>query len=529
MRPDRLSLSEQAPLFPSGVAAAAMPTVSLFVELIRTRPRLVFWLAVLAQALLWTLIPWLFYAAPPGGVADVIAVGYGFPFGTELGPPLAYWAAEIAFRIGGLLGVYALSQICVVVTFWAVFTLGRLIVGEHHAVMATLLMVGITALSIPTPDFGPAILSMPLWALAVLHFYRAIGLDQRAFWYALAVDIGLLLLTTYMGAVLVALLLLYAVVTGRGVIMLRTMHPWIAGIIVVLMLFPHLVWIDQASVIALPTLSQMLTPEAVDQNLYAWLRLAAIIVVSHVGLFILVMVATNVTHTRRAQAIAIHRAHPPGFARRFVYFFAIVPALAVTSVLVILGEPAPVALTPVFVLSGLAIVTASGDRILLHHQRVLGAAWLALLFVPPLLAAFAVIATPWTGIALRITQPAAAMAQFLSENYERRTGQPLGVVGGDTRLASLVALLAESRPVIFVDDNAARPVKRSDIAENGAIIVWPATDSAGTPPPRVKALFPDLVPEVPRVFGRMIEGQLAPFRIGWGMIRPTAEPPAAAQ
>src|SRR5690606_11223042 len=123
-----------------------------------------------------------------------------------------------------------------------------------------------------TPDFGPAILSMPLWALALLHFYRAIGLDERIYWYALAVDLGLLLLTTYMGAALAALLPLYAIVTGRGVVMLRTMHPWIAGIIVVLMLFPHLVWIDRASGVALPTLTQMFTPGAVHENLYAWLR-----------------------------------------------------------------------------------------------------------------------------------------------------------------------------------------------------------------------------------------------------------------
>ena len=30
-----------------------MITVSLFIELLRTRPRLIFWLAVLAQAAIW--------------------------------------------------------------------------------------------------------------------------------------------------------------------------------------------------------------------------------------------------------------------------------------------------------------------------------------------------------------------------------------------------------------------------------------------------------------------------------------------
>src|SRR5690349_4685859 len=210
-----------------------MITVSLFIELLRTRPRLIFWMAVLVQAVVWALVPSLFFASPPGEVASVIAIGYGFPFGSELGPPLAYWCAEIAFRIGGLPGVYVLSQLCVIVTFWAVYQLGALTVGERHAALATLLMAGVTMLSVPTPDFGPAILSMPLWALALLHFWRAIGLDQRGYWYALAIDIGLLLLTTYMGLILTALLLIFAFVTGRGTVQLRTMHPWIAGVIVV--------------------------------------------------------------------------------------------------------------------------------------------------------------------------------------------------------------------------------------------------------------------------------------------------------
>ena len=37
-------------------------------------------------------------------------------------------------------------------------------------------------------------------------------------------------------------------------------------------------------------------------------------------------------------------------------------------------------------------------------------------------------------------------------------------------------------------------------------VVWLATDNAGTPPPAIKASFPDLVPEVPRAFERPVQG-----------------------
>src|ERR1700751_3145033 len=97
--------------------------VSVFVELLRSRPSLAVWLAALAQALLWTLVPAFFYSGPAGGGADVVWVGHEFQLGTSLGPPLAFWLAELAFDVAGhnLIGVYVLAQACVVVTYWAVF------------------------------------------------------------------------------------------------------------------------------------------------------------------------------------------------------------------------------------------------------------------------------------------------------------------------------------------------------------------------------------------------------------------------
>lgn len=506
-----------------------MLTVSLYVELLRTHPRLVFWFAALAQAVLWTLVPALFYAAPPGDVADVIAIGKNFHFGSERGPPLAYWLAEIAFRIGGLTGVYVLSQLCILIAFWAVFTLGSLIVGATHATLAVLLMAGITALSIPTPDFGPAILSVPLWALALLHCWRAVGMQQRAYWYVLAVDIGLLLLTTYLGVILLLSIVAFAASTARGQAQFRTtVHPWIAGILTVGLLFPHLMWIDQASGGMVPHLGQALAPQSLGRNAQAGLRLLAIFVLSHAGLAVLVAIAANMTRMRRAQAVPIAREPADPLARRFVYFFALAPALAVIAAAFAGGTSAPSATSALTVLSGLAVVMAAGDVVRLHHQRIAGFAWATLLLVPPALAAGAVALLPWTlAIDMRITQPAAEMTRFFSETFERRTGRPLKIVAGDTRLASLIALLAPGRPALFVDDGPGGAVTRGEIAEHGAIVVWPATDATGTPPAAIKALFPDMVVELPRAFERPIQGRLPLFRVGWAMLRPAAAPPAA--
>ncbi len=88
-----------------------MRFTSLVVELIRARPRLVVWLVVLLQAGLWLILPLLLYRSPPGDVATLLAFGREYQVGTDLGPPLASWLADIAFRAAGnhVFGVYLLG------------------------------------------------------------------------------------------------------------------------------------------------------------------------------------------------------------------------------------------------------------------------------------------------------------------------------------------------------------------------------------------------------------------------------------
>ena len=138
-------------------------------------------------------MPSLFYAAPPGEVPLVLAVGKEWQLGSPQGPPLAF---------GRRSGVPPRRQehgrhlcavaACVVGTYWAVFALGRRIVGAAHATMAILLMAGISVFTVPTLEFGPAVLAMPLTALTLLFAYRALADNRRADWRAFGAALGLL-------------------------------------------------------------------------------------------------------------------------------------------------------------------------------------------------------------------------------------------------------------------------------------------------------------------------------------------------
>jgi Dolichyl-phosphate-mannose-protein mannosyltransferase len=231
-----------------------MRFTSLVVELIRARPRLVVWLVVLLQAGLWLILPALLYRSPPGDLATLLAFGREYQVGTDLGPPLASWLADIAFRAVGnhMLGVYLLAQVCTVVTFLTFYHLARAIVGGQQAVLAVLLSVTVVAFSSPGVEFGPLVLARPLWALLLLHSWQLIGQNRRSAWFAWSIEAGLLLLTTSAAIGLLLLLAGFAVATPRGRRTLMSLDPLYALLVIVVLALPYLIWLLRADALAMP-------------------------------------------------------------------------------------------------------------------------------------------------------------------------------------------------------------------------------------------------------------------------------------
>jgi 4-amino-4-deoxy-L-arabinose transferase-like glycosyltransferase len=505
---------------------APMFHVSLILEALRARPAVMFWVAALAQGALWTLVPSLFYAAPPGDVPLVLAIGHEWQLGSPYGPPLAYWLAEIAFEFAGrnITGLYLLSQVCVVVTYWAVFALGRRVVGAAHAAMAILLMAGISVFTVPTIEFGPAVLALPFVGLSFLFAYRALADSRRTDWLALGLMLGLLLLTTYAGLILIGLMALFVVATALGRSRLRSVGPWAAAFVIVLVNLPHIYWLIRAGFNPAPHLAALPSLIVADKRLAAWANLLLVLLVGHAGLVVLMLVAGGLFAGRRTAAPAIEREPIDPFAQNFVFFFAIIPAFVATLIAVLFGLPAPVGSAgPLVVLSGLAVIVAAGDVIRLYRQRTAALVWLGLLVVPPAVIIAATVTLPWTAaVDLEVSKPADAIGQFFTETFRRRTGKALAIVIGDARTAGLVAFTSPDRPSFSIDGSRERAPWISDEAlrQKGAVVTWTATDNAGTPPAALKARFPDMVPEVPRSFDRSVQGRLALLRIGWAVIRP---------
>ena len=499
-----------------------MRFTSLVIELIRARPRLVVWLVVLLQSALWLFLPMLLYRSPPGDLATVLAYGREYQVGTDLGPPLAFWLGDIAYRAAGnhMFGVYLLAQLCSIATFWTLYLLARAIVGGQQAVLAVLLTMTVTAFSSPGVEFGPLVLARPLWALLLLHSWQILGQGRRNAWFAWSIEAGLLLLTTSSAIGLLLLVTGFAVATDRGRRTLQSFDPLYALLVIVVLVLPYLIWLIRAD-----TWGLLQWPAIADLGGRAmhWAELLGGLLLAGSGIVLLVVINLGWFGRHPEEAPIIYRPPVDPLARDFVFCFAIGPALAGSLIAGFFGLDrvaggAGIAL----LMSGLAVIVATGDLVHLRRQRVLRTVWAAAIIAPALVIAGSALVQPWTGSSEVATSlPATAIAHFFGDSFERRTNQRLRAVTGDAQLATLISL-DNGRPHLLLDGAPERTpwLSVAKFSETGGVIVWRASDTVGTPPPDIAKRFPGLVPEVPRAFEWPVTGRQPLLRIGWAIVRP---------
>lgn len=498
-----------------------MRFTSLIVELIRARPRLMFWVVVLFQAALWLIVPLLAYRGPPGDLAIVLAYGREYQVGTDLGPPLAFWLADIAFRAAGnhVAGIYVLAQLCFIVTFNALYLLARAIVGGPQAVIAVLLTLTVTVFGSPGVEFGPLVLARPLFALVLLHAWQVIGQGRRNAWFALSIEAGLLLLTTTDAIWLLSLPALFGLATARGRHHLASFDPLYALLVIAVLVLPYLIWAIRSGAAILPPLGI----GDLGAKTWLWAELLAGLLPATTAVVALTVLNWGRMIRKPEDAPAILRPAVDPLARAFVLFFALAPLLlgSLFAALVGLGRVAGgggIAL----LLSGLAVVVATGDRVLLRRQLLLRKVWALAIIAPAIAVCAATVVLPFISEAEDKTAlPARDIAKFFGDSFERRTARPLRAVAGDPQLAALIGTGA-SRPHLLLDAAPQRTpwISAATFDQTGGVVVWRAADTVGTPPSDIATRFPGLVAEVPRAFDRLIDGRRPPLRIGWAIVRP---------
>ena len=114
-------------------------------------------------------------------------------------------------------------------------------------------------------------------------------------------------MTSYIGLVLLALLVLFTLANTQARRSLKSYDPLIAGVVAILIVVPHLLWLSNSpdGVLRIPV--GLRTPAAIAGSFAGWLRQLALIFAAHAGLLVLVGLVAGWPWPRREPAPIIVR------------------------------------------------------------------------------------------------------------------------------------------------------------------------------------------------------------------------------
>ena len=445
------------------------------------RPEQALGVLVAAQIAFWTLAPALSYSTPPLDVVEMYAWGREGVVATFKHPNLPGLLLEGLRRATGAVGwpAYLLAQICIGVTFWAVFALGREVMDARRALAGVLMLTGVYFFSWVTPEFNHNVLQMPLWALTVLMLWRASARGRTIDWLLLGVLAGLGVWAKYSQLILLAVAVVWMLWDGEARKRLLTPGPWLALAAFALVAAPQALWLRDNDFLPFAYAARRASGGGPLQALEFTLTQ----VLNHAPMALLLLCAGFF-----GKRVAEGPAPPDARAMRFLLFMGLGPvALSVLAGVFGMGLRASWG-APMFSLSGLIVAAwLSGRFNAARLKRLAIGAGVLIVAVSALYFAHVRYGAAFTDDPLRGNWPRGAITRALEREWLAETGVPLRVVAGDIWTAGLVGMGDAQAPSVLINgDFEISPwVSRARAAREGVLLVWRADQ---TPPPGVQAL-----------------------------------------
>ena len=199
---------------------------------------------LLAQLIVWTLVPDLLYSILPLDSLEALAWGSGFSLGNAKHPPLTGWIAGVTAVLTGHADwpIYLLSQLCTVGGAVCIYLLSREFAGRTESVLAALTPQFIFYYTVTSPEFNVNMPLLLLWPMAALFFVRACKHDRFRDWILLGATCGLCFLCKYYSALLYCAFALYLLIAPERRRLILHAGPWMAAGTFAVVILPHAMW-----------------------------------------------------------------------------------------------------------------------------------------------------------------------------------------------------------------------------------------------------------------------------------------------
>jgi 4-amino-4-deoxy-L-arabinose transferase-like glycosyltransferase len=171
-----------------------------------------FWSLVGFFALVWVLLPALFHSAyRMTDVIELQCLAKEWVWSTRKHPMLSAWLLEFVNIITGrhFVSPFIASQICVIISLWSVWQLGRKVLSEKLALIGVFSVLPYYFFGYHSLVYNPNTVLIAFWTLSVYLFFQAYQTNRILYWVLSGVSIGVAFHAKYPAALLV-----FAILSG---------------------------------------------------------------------------------------------------------------------------------------------------------------------------------------------------------------------------------------------------------------------------------------------------------------------------
>ncbi|MGN1274361.1 MAG: glycosyltransferase family 39 protein, partial [Thermoguttaceae bacterium] len=172
---------------------------------------------------------------------EQIMIGREWVLTSNKHPALTTWIAQI-FWVGTNHSDYALylaSAVCVFLSFFAIWRLGREFLSPEKNLFATLAMMAFWYFNIGATRFNNNITLMPCWLWAIYFFYFALKSGKISWWVLTGLMLGIGLNCKYTCILLCFAMVIYLVLERDVRRFWKTPGPWLTVGTAALVFLPH--------------------------------------------------------------------------------------------------------------------------------------------------------------------------------------------------------------------------------------------------------------------------------------------------
>ena len=194
--------------------------------------------------LVWSIIPLLRGSLPMDSI-EAVVWGQYCDWGTNKHPSLsghmAYWFYHIFG--GSHYGIYALSQLCVLLAFIYIYKLAKCFLSNDKALVSVMLLEGVIYYGYSTMEFNVNVVSLALWPMTVYHFYKALKDDKLSDWVLTGIFAGLNMFNKYVSGILLLCMLIFVLYDKTARAKFKSFGIYVCAAMCILVFLPHLLWL----------------------------------------------------------------------------------------------------------------------------------------------------------------------------------------------------------------------------------------------------------------------------------------------